>query len=111
GFPNMWSLYGPNTNGALQVTGFHELVLLYTMQCMERLIVNGERSIDVTDDAYWRFNKKQDELNSHKVWADPRAAKTYYWSKHNRSVTQSPYTAVEMWHFLRHPDFADFKIT
>jgi 4-hydroxyacetophenone monooxygenase len=110
GFPNLWSLYGPNTNGALQVTGFHELVLIYAMQCMEKLILEDNHAIDVKDDAYWRFNREQDALNARKVWADPRAAKTYYWSKHGRSITQSPYTAVEMWHFLRRPDFADFDV-
>ena len=47
-------LYGPNTNGALQVTGFHELMLIYAMQCMERLILNG----DVFDSIDFRRLKK-----------------------------------------------------
>ena len=28
GFPNLWSIYGPNTNGALTPNAFHEMVTL-----------------------------------------------------------------------------------
>ena len=109
GFPNFWSLYGPNTNGALQVVSFHEMVTFYAMQCMERLILNGERAVDVKEDAYWRYNRHIDEQNNRKVWSDPRA-KNYYWSKHGRSVVQNPLTGAEMWGLLRQPDYADLEV-
>ena len=35
GFPNLWSVSGPNTNGALNVASFHEKVALYALQCLE----------------------------------------------------------------------------
>ncbi len=109
GFPNMWSLYGPNTNGALQVVSFHELVTHYAMQCMERLILEDEKAVDVTADAYWRYNNWIDELNDTKVWSDPRA-NNYYWSKHGRSVTQNPLRGPEMWRLLKQPDYDDFEV-
>jgi 4-hydroxyacetophenone monooxygenase len=109
GFPNLWSLYGPNTNGALAASGFHEMVMLYAMQCMERLILENKRAITVTEDAYWRYNNRLDEGNRRKVWSDPRAH-NYYWTQYGRSAVQNPLTAPQMWHLLRKPDFADLDI-
>jgi 4-hydroxyacetophenone monooxygenase len=109
GFPNLWSLYGPNTNGSLSVPTFHEMVTLYAMQCMERLILDNKRAVEVKEEAYWRYNRVVDERNSRRVWSDPRAH-NYWWTKHGRSATQSPFTASEMWNLLRHPDVADLEI-
>jgi 4-hydroxyacetophenone monooxygenase len=109
GFPNLWSIYGPNTNGGLPVAAFHEMVTLYALQCMEKLILEQKRSIDVKDEAYWRYNRIVDERNDGKVWSDPRAS-NYYWSKFGRSVVQNPFGSAEMWHYLRKPDFGDMDI-
>ncbi len=109
GFPNLWLLYGPNTNGGLPVAQFHEMTTVYLMQCIERLILDGGRSIDVKDDAYWRYNRLIDELNAKKIWADPRAH-NYWWSKHGRTVSQIPFTGYEVREMLLRPDFADLEI-
>src|SRR6201999_468936 len=53
GFPNLWSIYGPNTNGALNVASFHEKVALYALQCMETMVLEGKRTMEVKPDAYW----------------------------------------------------------
>lgn len=109
GFPNLWSLYGPNTNGGMAPAGFHEMVTGYALQCIEQLILNGRRTIEVKTDAYWRYNRLLDEHNARRVWSDPRA-RNYYWTKHGRSATQNPFTTPEMWRFLRRPDFADLEL-
>ena len=31
GFPNLWTIYGPNTNGGLTVATFHEKVAHYAL--------------------------------------------------------------------------------
>jgi 4-hydroxyacetophenone monooxygenase len=110
GFPNLWSIYGPNTNGALPPAGFHELITVHALQCVERLILEDRKSVEVRSEAYETFNQEQDEANSQRVWSDPRA-QNYYWSRHGRSVTQSPYSAPDMWRLLRRPDFADLEIS
>ena len=109
GFPNLWSIYGPNTNGALPVAAFHEMITLYAMQCMEHLILDGRRTIEVKEDAYWRYNRRLDDENKRKVWSDPRAH-NYYWSEHGRSDVQNPFSNTQMWHYLRRPDFNDLEI-
>ena len=109
GFPNLWVLYGPNTNGALSAANFHEMVTLYAMQCIERLILEGTHAVDVKEDAYWRYNRRLDEGNNRKVWSDPRAH-NYYWTDHGRSAVQNPLTAPEMWRLLVKPDYAELEV-
>jgi 4-hydroxyacetophenone monooxygenase len=106
GFPNFFSIYGPNTNGGLPVATFHEMTAWYAMQCIEKLILEDKRSIEVREDAYWRYNRLVDEKNRTKVWSDPRAH-NYYWQENGRSATMNPFTPPEMWHSLRKPDFDD----
>ena len=109
GFPNLWSIYGPNTNGGLNVATFHEMITHYAMQCMERLILNRERSVEVREEPYWRYNRLVDEENSQRVWSDPRA-QNYYWTRHGRSATQNPFDGPDMWRWLKKPDFGDMEI-
>jgi 4-hydroxyacetophenone monooxygenase len=109
GFPNLWATYGPNTNGFLAPAGLHELTALYAMQCIERALSEGKRSIEVKEGAYWRYNHYVDERNSKKVWSDPRAH-NYYWSQCGRSAVMNPLEAPLMASLLRRPDFADLVI-
>jgi len=109
GFPNLWMIYGPNTNGALGPATFHELVTRYTLLCMERLILEDRKEISVREEPYAVYNELVDERNATKVWSDPRA-QNYYWSSHGRSVTQNPFTPTEMFQFLRRPRFEDLEI-
>jgi 4-hydroxyacetophenone monooxygenase len=109
GFPNLWITYGPNTNGFLAPAGLHELTALYAMQCIERVLAEGKRSIDVKEEAYWRYNQLVDARNNQKVWSDPRAH-NYYWTRYGRSAVMNPLEAPAMWRLLRRPDFSDLMI-
>lgn len=109
GFPNLWTLYGPNTNGGMGVPQYHEMTTLYLMQCIEKLILEDKQSIDVKEEPFWRYNKIVDEGNAKKVWADPRAA-NYWWSKHGRTVSQTPFAGYEIREHLIRPDFDDLEV-
>jgi 4-hydroxyacetophenone monooxygenase len=109
GFPNLWSIYGPNTNGGLNVASFHEKIALYALQCLEALVLGSGDAIEVRPDAYWRYNHLVDERNRGMAWSDPRA-NNYYWTEHGRSATMNPFFTAEMSAFLRKPDFADLEL-
>jgi 4-hydroxyacetophenone monooxygenase len=109
GFPNLWMVYGPNTNGGLGPNAFHELVTRYALQCMERLILEERKAIEPTEEAYRRFNEDVDERNGRKVWSDPRS-QSYYWTRHGRSVVMCPFTGPEIWNLLRQPAWDELEI-
>jgi 4-hydroxyacetophenone monooxygenase len=104
GCPNLWTLYGPNSNGGLLVPAFQEMETYYALRCIERLVLDGKQSIDVREDAYRQYNEMIDERNGRMAWSDPRA-QSYYWTKFGRSATQNPLTPLEMWSLLREPNF------
>ncbi|MEQ1889092.1 MAG: NAD(P)/FAD-dependent oxidoreductase [Alphaproteobacteria bacterium] len=111
GFPNLWTIYGPNTNGCLPVAAFHEMVNFFAMQCMEKLILDGKKSVDVTENAYWRYNQMIDDCNRKMVWSDQRA-QNYYWDHpHNRSAVMNPLPGPQMWRYLSKPDFEDMDFS
>src|SRR5262249_44730292 len=60
GFPNFFMLYGPNTNatGGLGIFEFEEMVTRFALECIAHLIVNDRRTVDVSVDAYWRYNNE-----------------------------------------------------
>jgi 4-hydroxyacetophenone monooxygenase len=109
GFPNLWSVYGPNTNGVLGPATFHDFVARYAIACIQRLIVDGARAIEPRRDAYDRFNAEVDARNARKVWSDPRAH-NYYWTEHGRSAVMCPFNSPEIFHLLRHPAFDELEV-
>ncbi len=109
GFPNLWSVYGPNTNGGLTVATFHEKVAHYALQCLEALVLGNADAMEVKEDAFWSYNHLVDDRNQTKVWRDPRAH-NYYWSEQGRSAVMNPFYTAEMSGVLRQPDLADLAI-
>jgi 4-hydroxyacetophenone monooxygenase len=111
GFPNFFMIYGPNMNayGGLGVLNLEEMAVRYMLACIEILVLNGERSVDVTEAAYWQWNDELDERESSRIYMDPRA-KSYYQNEHGRSATNCPFWGTEMWHRLRRPSLSDLIV-
>ncbi len=112
GFPNLFLIYGPNMNpyGGLGVVNHEEMATRFLLDCISELILTGKSSVDVTEQAYWRYNDQLDEREKFKIYKDPRA-NSYYRNEHGRSVTNCPFPGNEMWHRLRRPDFGDLIVT
>ena len=104
GFPNLFMAYGPNTNnfGGLQIIALLELEIRFALQCIAGLIESGKRSVEVTEDAYWRFNEELDREEKLMIYRDPRVS-NYYTNEHGRSCVNGPIDIRRMWHWLRDP--------
>ena len=109
GFPNLFAIYGPNTNGSLSPATFHEMVACFAIQCIQEMILEDKSSVEVKLEPYWDYNRMIDERNNTRVWSDPRV-QSYYWSKHGRSATMNPLRGPEMWALLRDPTLSDLEI-
>lgn len=98
-------IYGPNTNatGGLGIFEFEEMVTRFALECIGHLILQDERAVDVTPDAYWRYNDELDRRETLKIYSDPRA-NNYYKNEHGRSAGNSPFDVREMWAWLRRPE-------
>ena len=104
GFPNFFMLYGPNTNANVGFAAIHleELVTRFALKCIEQLIVSGKRTVEVTEEGYWKYNDALDEAASTKVYLD-RRANNYFTNEHGRSATNGAFDARLLWEWLRDP--------
>jgi 4-hydroxyacetophenone monooxygenase len=105
GFPNFFMLYGPNTNptGAGSICQVEESVTKFIVACLGHLILEDRTSIDVTEDAYWRYNRELDRAEELKVYSD-RRVNNYYKNEFGRSAGNSPFDGRMFWSWLRSPD-------
>jgi 4-hydroxyacetophenone monooxygenase len=105
GFPNLFSIYGPNMNpfgGGLSVTDLQEMQTRFTLKCLEHLILEDRGSVDVTFQAYETYNAELDRRQATKVYSDPRIT-NYYRNEFGRCSVNSGYDTRLLWRWLRDP--------
>lgn len=103
GFPNFFMSYGPNTNnfGGFQVVDLLEMEIRFALQCIGGLIIRDKSSVDVKEDAYWRFNEELDREERQMIYMDSRAHN--YYQNDGRSCVNCPIDFRQMWTWLRDP--------
>jgi cation diffusion facilitator CzcD-associated flavoprotein CzcO len=90
GFPNLFSLYGPNTNGGNSIILMLEFQIAYALRLIEEADRAGADWLDVRRDVMDEYNAGlQQELNSVAVWQV--GANDYYRTSSGRIVTQWPH--------------------
>ena len=110
GFPNLFCLYGPNTNGrASGPCSWGELQARYAMEAIKYMIDHGLRSMDVKEDVYADFNELLDERSRYMPWMHG-GQKSYYRNDFGRSATNGPFLNRDYWPWTRRPDPDDFVV-
>jgi cation diffusion facilitator CzcD-associated flavoprotein CzcO len=105
GFPNMFILYGPNTNlGHNAITFMLERQVEYIVRAISTMRERSFAAIEVTKSAQDDFNQKLQTELAKTVWADPGCRSWYKtadgritqnWSSHTRDYAQA--TAEVNW--------------
>ncbi len=95
-FPNMFLLYGPNTNlGHGGSAVFHsECQVRYIMQGIRELIESGASSLEVKSEPFWDYQEKVDEKHRNMVWSHPGVG-SWYKNKNGRVTANSPWRLVD----------------
>ncbi|RYZ60856.1 MAG: hypothetical protein EOP08_14245 [Proteobacteria bacterium] len=89
GFPNMFMLYGPNTNNN-SILWMLECQSDYVVRQLQRMDAEGAVSIDVRPEAMDAYNRTlADEIAKVKIWA--AGCHNYYSNAAGRVVTQYPH--------------------
>ncbi|HEY5173576.1 MAG TPA: NAD(P)/FAD-dependent oxidoreductase [Acidimicrobiia bacterium] len=103
GFPNLFMLYGPNTNNG-SILFMIECQVGYVLRHLHRMDTHGLASIDVRVDVMDEYNHAlQDDLDAVEVWN--AGCNGYYRGPTGRIVTQWPHTMTE---YQGRTDRADF---
>lgn len=109
GFPNLFLLYGPNTNlGHGGTIIFHaECQVRYVVETLIAMVENGLRSLEVRPEVCDEYNRKVDEAHSKMVWTHP-AMDTWYRNARGRVVTNSPWRLIDYWKMTLEVDLDDY---
>lgn len=111
-YPNMYTLYGPNTNIVVNgsIIFFSECEMLYIMQSIRHLLKNDYASMDCDPEFHDSYNERIDRENLDMAWG---ASSVNSWYKNaDGRVTQCwPGTLVEFWKQCRDFDPRAYRWT
>jgi 4-hydroxyacetophenone monooxygenase len=105
GFPNFFMIYGPNMNpffNGLGASEMEEMTTRFSLKCIGALIANDWAEIDVREEAYDRFNRELDCLESTKIYSDHRVT-NYYKNAFGRSAVNCPFDVRLLWKWWLDP--------
>jgi 4-hydroxyacetophenone monooxygenase len=112
GFPNLFCLYGPNTNIVINgsIVYFSECSVRYVLGCVKLLLETHSRALDVRKDVHDDFNEQVDAENRRMTWgwADVHS---WYKNEHGRVAQNWPFTLLEYWKRTLEPNPDDFELT
>ncbi|MFV9428989.1 flavin-containing monooxygenase [Rhodococcus aetherivorans] len=111
GFPNFYSIYGPNSQGR-GGGGFLMYVDLWTQYVAEMLIAQiegGFREVEVKKSAYDAYNEEIDEAVRGLIY-ESEGKGGYFVNEHGRSGVQMPWTVDEYYARLLPADISDYDV-
>lgn len=110
-FPNMFILYGPNTN--LVINGsiilFAECSVGYMVDCLKTMIESGQKTIEVRQDVFDEFNEEIDRANAQMAWG-MEGVSSWYKNDLGRVSQNWPFPTVDYWAATRKANPADFGL-
>jgi 4-hydroxyacetophenone monooxygenase len=112
GYPNLFLMYGPNTNIVINgsIIYFSELEARYITESMRLLLTTGLRSMDVRPEVHDAYNVAIDEANARMAWGVSTVS-TWYKNASGRVSQNWPHSLLEYWERTREPDPGDYVLT
>jgi 4-hydroxyacetophenone monooxygenase len=109
GFPNLFFVYGPNTNGSGgSFLAWSENQVSYIMQLLTAMIETGLGAIEPRQQVHDAYNAEVDAAHERMIWTHPGFS-TYYRNSRGRVVVNVPWTVLGYWQRLRHADLGDYE--
>jgi 4-hydroxyacetophenone monooxygenase len=110
-FPNLFCLYGPNTNIVVNgsIVYFSECGVRYVLESIRLLLEQGGRALDVRKDTHDAFNELVDAENRAMAWGWS-GVNSWYKNESGRITQNWPFTLLEYWQRTLRPDPADYEV-
>jgi 4-hydroxyacetophenone monooxygenase len=108
-FPNLFLLYGPNTNSGHggSIIFIAECQVRYVMASIMRMIEGDIPALECREAAYEDYNARVDAEHDTLIWTHP-GMDTWYRNKAGRIVSIMPWRLVDYWKMTAEPNPADF---
>lgn len=101
-FPNMFILFGPNTNlghGGSAIF-LAECQVHHIMRLLDHMVSSGAESIECSEAAHDAYNDLIDSKLRTLSWSHP-SVDTWYKNQNGRIVTNQPWKLIEYWELTR----------
>ncbi len=110
-FPNLFILYGPNTNGGHGGSAVYnaECQVRYTMLGLREMIEREAAVVEVREEPFEAYNAKVDAEHDQMVWTHP-GVNNWYRNAAGRVVTNSPWRLSAYRNFTADFDPEDYTI-
>jgi 4-hydroxyacetophenone monooxygenase len=110
-FPNLFLLYGPNTNIVVNgsIIYFSECEVHYILGCLRVLFEEDKRALVCRHDVHDAYNARIDEGNRGMAWG-VSGVNTWYKNAKGRITQNWPFTLLEYWEQTRTPDPTDYEL-
>jgi 4-hydroxyacetophenone monooxygenase len=111
GFPNLFCLYGPNTNIVINgsIVYFSECGVRYILGLLELALRNDARAVDVRRDVHDAFNERVDAENRNMSWGWSDV-NSWYKNAHGHVAQNWPFTLLEYWQRTLAPNPEDYEL-
>ncbi|MCA3747074.1 NAD(P)/FAD-dependent oxidoreductase [Phenylobacterium sp.] len=111
GFPNLFMIYGPNTNIVVNgsIIFFSECSVRYIVGCLKLLAETGARSMEPKREVHDAFNTRVDAANALMAWGAPQVS-SWYKNEKGRVTQNWPFALVDYWRATLAPNPGDFVI-
>jgi 4-hydroxyacetophenone monooxygenase len=111
-FPNLFILYGPNTNQAVHGGSailWTEFSVKYVLDAIRQMAVNGVRALSVKPTVFESYSNRVDEANALRTWGFSNASSWYKNSK-GRATQNFPFSSYEFWWRTHEINLADYDL-
>ncbi len=111
GFPNLFMIYGPNTNIVVNgsIIFFSECSVRYVLGCLKLMAETDSRTMEVRADVQDAFNARVDAANAQMAWGAPQVT-SWYKNAAGRVTQNWPFPLVDYWTATVAPNPADFLL-
>ncbi|HTF32667.1 MAG TPA: NAD(P)/FAD-dependent oxidoreductase [Myxococcota bacterium] len=109
GYPNLFLLYGPNTNlGHNSIIFMIECQVNYVLQCIQQLMRQGLSYLDVRREAMDQYNQHVQRAIEKTAWA--AGCHSWYKTESGKVTNNWSGFTVEYWWKTRQPDFGAYEL-
>ena len=108
GYPNLFTLYGPNTNGVTSIIYVLEAQVDYIDTLLSAMSERGCETIEVRRDVHDRYNAEMQAAMDGTVWL--ANCNNYYRHPNGKVVTQFPYSGQTFAKRLADVDLDDYDM-
>ena len=106
GYPNLFTLYGPNTNGVTSIIYILEAQTGFVRRTLDEMTVRGVRAIDIKRGIHDEYNDEIQRAMQDTVWL--ANCNNYYRHPNGKLVTQFPYSGTTFAKLLARVELDEF---